>query len=377
MGRKAANMRRRPDGTWELRFSMNGKRYSVYGKSQKECRASELQRRKEIAGNTYIRNNALTLDAYFEEWAAHKKGTVAESTLGNYLRMYRRHIRPVMGQRRIKDIERREVVRFQSGIHKRLATGTVRLIMTTLHQILASAVMDEIIARNVCDTVPGVKAKATEKPARDGIHRGLTEEELGIFFKYAAASWHCGAFRLLLLTGMRIGECCALQWRDIDWEKGVIHITRSTTVGVDGRVKMGHTTKTKKSVRDIPINEDIAAVLHRQRALYRDLHGEAVPFINAPVFTTEKGKGIFPYSVESSLYRIQKRAEKNGEGIPHFSVHAFRDTFASMAGKRGVPMNVLKELLGHASLAMTSDLYCHVYEEQKRDAMKTLHIISM
>lgn len=377
MARKSAGMRQRADGTWELRFSVNGKRYSVYGKTRKECRANELQRRKEIEENAYIRNHAMTLDGYFPEWAEHKRPTVSESTMGNYLRMYRLHIQPAMGKRRIRDIERREIMQFQAAIHKKLATKTVRLIMTTLHQILQSAVMDEIISRNVCDTVPGVKAKATERPARDSIHRGLTEEELRIFFKYAAASCYCGVFRLLLLTGMRVGECCALQWRDIDWENRVIHITKTATVDIHGRVKMGHTTKTKKSVRDIPMNEDIAAVLRRQRALFDGLHGAAILNINAPVFTMEKGGPIYPYTVCNALYQTLRRARAHGEEIPHFSVHAFRDTFASMAAARGMPMNVLKELLGHASLAMTSDLYCHIYEKQKQEAMQDLKIINL
>lgn len=370
-------MRQRPDGTWELRFSMGGKRYSVYGKTQKECRANELQRRREIEENAYIRNHALTLDAYFEEWIQHKAQSVAENTVGVYSRLYRIYIRPAMGKRRIKDIERREVMQFQSDLHKKLATGTVRLIMTTLHQIMKSAVMDEVAPRNVCDMVPGVKAKAAEIPARETIHRALTEKELRVIFKYLQGSPQINLFRLLLLTGMRVGECCALQWRDIDWTSGVIHIRRTLTMDAAGHTIMGHTTKTKKSVRDIPINEEIEQVLHRQRAMYETLYGGAVRPMDARVFNNENG-GILPVqSARSVLEAALRKAEENGEGIPHIGLHAFRDTFASMAAARGISMNVLKELLGHASLAMTSDLYCHVYEKQKKEAMKDLRIANL
>lgn len=377
MARKAANMRQRPDGKWELRFTVHGKRYSVYGKSQKECRANELQRRKEIEEKIYIRNNALTLDAYFAEWIQHKAQSVSQNTIGNYSRLYRHHVSPTLGKRRIKDIERREVMQFQEALHRQLSTGTVNLIITMLHQILKAAVYDEVISRNVCDTVKGARKKATEMQARDTIHRALTEKELQIVFKYLQKSPYFNVFRLLLLTGMRVGECCALQWRDIDWKNHVLHIKRTLTANAAGKAVMGYTTKTKKSVRDIPINVDIAKVLHNQRDRYEAMYGGRVQPMDARVFNNERGDILQAASVRAALIRALKKAEKAGESVDHFSIHAFRDTFASMAAQRGVDMNVLKELMGHASLAMTSDLYCHVYEKQKRDAMKEMNLISM
>lgn len=377
MARKAANMRQRPDGKWELRFTVYGKRYSVYGKSQKECRANELQRRKELEEKTYTRNNALTLDAYFDEWIRHKAQSVGECTLNIYFRMYRLHIGPAMGKRRIKDIERREVMQFQEAVHRYLSTGTVKMIMSTLRQILKSAVMDEVIPRNVCDTVPGVKAKATEKPARETIHRALTENELRTIFKYLHSSPYFNVFQLMILTGMRVGECCALKWRDVDWKNNVIHIRRTITRNTAGKTIMGQTTKTKKSTRDIPMNAAIAEVMHNQRAIYDALNGGTVQPMEARVFSNEKGGLLSTKSVQATLQAALKRARKNGESMEYFSVHAFRDTFASMAAQRGVDMNVLKELMGHSSLSMTSDLYCHVYEKQKREAMKALDFMSV
>lgn len=377
MARKAANMRQRPDGTWELRFSVDGKRYSVYGKSQKECRANELQRRKEIEERAYTRNNALTLDGYFDEWIRHKAQTVSENSIGIYTRSYRLHIGPALGKRRIKDIERREVMQFQEAMHKDLSTSTVKMIMTTLHQILKSAVMDEVIPRNVCDMVPGVKPKATETSARETIHRALTGKEVQTIFKYLEASAYINVFRLLILTGMRVGECCALQWRDIDWKNHVIHIRRTITRNAAGIPVMGHTTKTRKSARDIPINGEIEKILRRQRDIYEDLYGGTVQPMDARVFNNEHGGILSTHRIGDALCVALKRAEKDGENIPHFSLHAFRDTFASMAAQNGMDMNVLKEILGHASLAMTSDLYCHIYEDQKQKAMQMVRIMGL
>ena len=376
MAKNAFNIRKRADGRYEARITVNRKRYSIYGKTRKEVQEKTLQFLQEIAEKSYIRNNTITLDGYFKEWKKIKAQSVSEKTIGDYARMYRKHISPVFGKARIKDIERRQVIEFQGAIYGKYSTGTVQFIMKILRQIMKSAVIDEIISRNVCETVPNMKKKATERPARETIHRALTAEELRVFFKYAGPSRHCDIFRLLLEPGMRIGECCALAWRDIDWKEGVVHIRRTTTMNEEGHFKIGHTTKTKSSARDIPINEAIAAILKRQRDLYHDLHGGAIYDINAPVFQSERGGALYPNAVRSAFSHVLEKAAKNGEAIRPFSIHAFRDTFASMAAARGVDMNVLKELLGHASLAMTSDLYCQVFKKQKAEAMKTLHIVN-
>lgn len=67
--------------------------------------------------------------------------------------------------------------------------------------------------------------------------------------------------------------------------------------------------------------------------------------------------------------------KKDGIEIKHFSPHAFRSTFASLAVRKGMPLNVLKEIMGHTSYAMTADLYGHVYNEQKQEAMNLIKII--
>lgn len=369
---------REDKGLYEHRFTVDGKRYSVYGKTIKECQENELKRRKEIEEKAYTRNRNLTLDTYFKEWVTHKEQSISASTLGNYERTYRLHIAPVLGKRKIREIERREIMQFQSRLHKQLSTGVTRLAMGVLKQVFKSAVMDEVLVRNICASLPTMKPKENERPARETIHRALTEEELRIFFKYAAESWYLNLFSFLLYTGLRAGEACALEWRDIDWKSGVIHIRRTITASRTGKREIGQKTKTRSSKRDIPINEVMADILHRQWEIYSERYcGSSVRDMCGPVFMGIKGQHIFPSALDSAIQQILKRAEKHGETMERFSAHAFRDTFASRAAAQGIDMNVLKELMGHASLSMTSDLYCHVYKEQKQSAMREMKAISL
>ena len=145
---------------------------------------------------------------------------------------------------------------------------------------------------------------------------------------------------------------------------------------------MGQTTKTRRSRRDIPINSEIAEILTMQGNQNRALHGDIIS-IDGLVFPNSKNSFTKPYTfnvlITRAITAYNRENEKKPKGergitLEHFSIHAFRDTFASRAAA-GVPLNVLKELLGHSSYAMTADLYGHIYEEQKKAAMKNLKMV--
>lgn len=372
MARRMAGIRRRKDGTFEKRFTIEGQRYSVYGKTQKECIENEMKRREEIRNGLYTKNRKITVDQYFQEWIERKAEHVSANTIRRYRNDYRGHILPALGKKKLKDIERREILSFQKKLLGEGMPVMASTVIMLLNQIMKSAVEDEIIARNVC---AGIKSPKAATNAGETIHRALTAEEIEIFLKYAKTDISYNVFRLMLETGMRAGECCALQWRDIDYKNGVIHIRRTVTADETGKAIIGKTTKTRKSIRDIPINTKIRMILQDQRALYDMMYGGGkVLNIEALIFTGERMCILSSTHLNSKIKSILKQAEKAGEAVRPFSSHALRDTFASMAALKGVPMNVLKELLGHNSYAMTADKYCHTYEEQKREAMEGISI---
>lgn len=376
MARMAANMRRRENGGYELRFYVDGKRYSVYGATTKECKEKEATRRKEIEAGLYAKNRNVTLDAYFREWLAHKEKSVSAVRAHNIESYYRLYFSPVLGKRKVKDIERRELVAIQDNLGEKLKVSTINNVMAVISMILKSAVADEIVIKNVASNLPRIKDK-NAKPARENVHRAMNKQEIAIIFKYLKQSQYYNIFRLMINTGMRPGEACGLQWRDIDWKNNVIHIKRTVTRNRDGKWIVGNTTKTKKGIRDIPMNEEIFSILRDTRRIFEETHGKAcIIDMNAQVFKNSRGF-VATNNVENALACALKRAEKAGEAIPKIGAHAFRATFASMAAANGMPMNTLKEILGHESYAMTCDLYCHVYEDEKKKAMAALKFAAM
>jgi len=369
-------------GRYEKRFIVDGVRYSVYARTLRELAQKETDKRIEIQAGTYKKNSSITLDEYFKEWEAEKRKTVSTATMHHYNYIYRLYIKKPLGRYKVKDIERRKLISFFNGIAEKVSAYTANMCRNVLSQVFQAACYDEIIPVNIVKNVPIIKDKA-ETHARETIHRALTKEELSAFMGQIIDSVYFNAFRFMLSTGVRVGECIGLEWKDIDRKSGVIHIRRTMTVDANGKRVIGKTTKTRRSRRDIPINSEIAEILTAQGNQNRALFGDIVS-IDVLVFPNSRNNPASPCTFNDIIKRAittynrenaQKPKGERGITLEHFSIHAFRDTFASRAAAAGVPLNVLKELLGHSSYAMTADLYGHIYEEQKKAAMENLKMV--
>lgn len=357
-------------GYFVKRFTVDGKRYTVYGKTKTECMNKETERRMKISEGDYTKNSAITLNAYFEEWKHRRESQVKGATLFSYSVNYEKHVKKAMGNRKVQKVERREILALIDRVSENSGNAAANHVKILLNQIFQSAVLDGIIKVNPVEHIPNRKMKG-KRPIRETTHRALTESEINTFLSACKNSWYYNFFRLMLATGMRCGECGALTWNDIDYVGGVIHVAHTITRNQEGKWVIGSTAKTEKSKRDIPLNEEIKEILQNQRINDEALRGNVIS-LNGSIFTTEKGTLITSNILTSIISSTCNKVAKMGGDLKPFSSHALRDTFASMAYKKGVPMNVIKELMGHSSYAMTADLYGHIYDDQKKDAMKIM-----
>lgn len=369
-----AGQRERSDGRIECRFVVEGRRYSVCARTAAECKEKERLKREEIARGIDSRTGNITFGDYFTEWLEQKEKSAKGQTIYIYAGMYRVHIAPTFEKVKMKAITRRMVIQWRGTLAEAKGVKLARRAFILLYQVMKDARRDGVIAdTSSVEDLPKLRETGEKRPARETIHRALTEAEIQTVIHYMRNSWYCNALRFLFCTGLRCGECAALEWGDVDMKRGVIHIRRTATRNTDGQTISGGSPKTKSSRRDIPINEDMRAILAEQRE-QAALFGGNIFRMNGRVFPAQNG-GIWVSSVmRMAIAGALKKAERDGIHIDHFSPHATRDTFASMAIKNGVPLNTLKEILGHASLAMTADLYGHVYEDQKREAMQRARI---
>lgn len=368
--RLPAGIRQRSDGRFESRFTVDGKRYSVYGDTMKECKEKETEVREKIKNGLYTQNRNLTLDRYFDEWMNARKGTVKGATHSLVKGRYKNHIRPALGKRKIVDIEKREIVRLQQSLAEKMKPTSVNCVITLLKGILNDAVNDGIIIKN---PAAGVKTlRESGAVATETIHRALTTKEQTAFVQEARQEWLYEMLMLLLCTGMRQGEAAALKWSDIDYVNGVIHVTKTLTKTHDGKYTIGE-TKSKAGTRDIPLTDTTKSILKSQKEKQILIHGNVISLSNN-VFEGARGGIVHDRCVICAIENTLKRLEEKKIYIERFTSHALRDTFATRYIENGGSLQTLKTILGHTSLKMTADLYAHVLPNTKKEEMDKISI---
>ena len=170
---------------------------------------------------------------------------------------------------------------------------------------------------------------------------------------------------LIIYTGLRVGELCALQWKDIDWNNRKMVISKSVGVVYENKKRklvVQNTTKSGK-IRYVPLNDKAIDILTKQREF---IGGDKTDYI------VNGSSAIVDKTVVANTYpKICKAAGiENPNGI-----HSLRHTFASLALRKGVDIKVISDILGHASVNFTYNSYVHIIDEQKINAVDLLNNI--
>ena len=176
---------------------------------------------------------------------------------------------------------------------------------------------------------------------------------------------------LLLLTGMRRGEVCGLEWDDIDFEGETITVNRAV-VTIKGYAPITKTPKTESSIRVIGISSHLIQVLREYKAWY-DQYAESLGDKWIPsnrLFIKEYGDPVYPSSVEFWVHKVCEAA-----GLPPRSVHSLRHTNITMQIAAGVPLVTVAGRAGHARTSTTTDIYSHFLKSSDKTAAKMLENI--
>lgn len=166
---------------------------------------------------------------------------------------------------------------------------------------------------------------------------------------------------MTLMTGLRVGELCALQWKDIDLKNELVNVTKTMQRIQDFEGKKATkiiigTPKSKTSVRSIPIPKPILNMLKTLKT------GDEEFFLT--------GKNLF-VEPRTMQYRFQAILKKLG--LPKFNFHALRHTFATNCATLGFDVKTLSELLGHSSVEITLNRYVHSSLDMKKKYVARLN----
>lgn len=189
----------------------------------------------------------------------------------------------------------------------------------------------------------------------DSTYRTYTEILNSLDFEYS----HRDEYLISIHCGLRIGEMLALEKRDIDFEKGVIHVKRTTTTDKNGHTILGTHTKTPSGERDIPMNELTIPVL-------KHAVENMIPNENDLLFCTKKGTVYTDSALNSCFKKICKKI-----GIlSNAHNHKLRHSFSTNGVVAGIDYMVLKETMGHSDIRETIDTYADAPMQFKEDELQ-------
>jgi integrase len=195
----------------------------------------------------------------------------------------------------------------------------------------------------------------------------FTAAEARRYLAAAATHRHNALFELALRTGMRRGELLGLQWSDLDLRIGHLYVRR-TLARVNGKLAF-QPTKTTYSQRRILLPTACVRSLKRYRTRQNlDRRAASTAWRDLDlVFATTTGGPLDPVTVYRTHRTICELA-----GVRHIRFHDLRHTCATLLLEEGVELVTIKELLGHAQLHITADIYAHVRPRLKRNAIEAM-----
>lgn len=324
-------------------------------------------------------DTTINLDEWFEKWMdVYKFNVIRASTVRIYKQVYYKHISPVLGKRKLNKIKHIEIVGLIKGLAKKnYKYQTQNKVRVILLDMFDKAMIDELVVKNPARGVRLIKDKKDIS--------ALTIDDQQDFFRCCAGTFYDNLFQVAILTGLRQGELCALTWEDIDLENKQIHVTKTllyqTLDGDEGKTFHIHPPKTSSSKRKVPINEQCEQVLLEQKnqkdiiaskRSYKPLEG----YTNL-LFTTKYGTPINAQIYNDAIKSIVEQVNlcrADGDMMDNFSSHVLRHTFTTRCFECGISPKTIQKYLGHATIAMTMDLYTHVLEEHQHVELEKLSI---
>ncbi len=299
-------------------------------------------------GNMFFKD-LVTL--FFEEYAENQ---LKRTTAYQYRRVINNHAMPVFGNKRLKAIQKRDIQSFLCN-QPDLKGSSCRKLKVVLSSVFSFAVEEGFIETNPCINAK-CKKNDYEPSDFDYLTRGETIRLLEATNAYSQLNT---IIRLLLLTGMRIGELLALNYTtDIDFDYNLIKIN-STLSYVAGEWFVD-TTKTPSSKRVIKVNSAIMEMIkeelnHREKRKQTCGSSWTETFL---LFARADGRCLNKTTLNKQFKSLLKK-----NNLPPVHLHSLRHTFATLLIFLGNNAKAVSTALGHSQTQITNDTYVHIFEE--------------
>lgn len=362
------------DGTKAYMFQTYLGKDPKTGKSKKTTRRGFSSRQEasvalsrltvQASNPDFILNSNLPFEKVAEMWLEQYKNTVKASTLTTQKVALRKHILPVFGKIPINKITIpycQEQVNHWFTYYKKFNN----LIMIT-SQVLQYAINVRLLTTNPMAGVIRPK-RQIDIDQEDYSAPYYSQVQLSNFLSIAEKECNDMVFlmfRILAFTGLRKGELHALRWKDIDFARHNLSV-KQTLATTEGWKLIFQTPKTRKSIRELSLDNDTLKLLKRWKLKQKEIFFKlGIQHIgeNQLLFTSEENKVLY---LDFLNHRLTKLLVEND--LEHMTVHGFRHTHCSLLLESGVPIKEVQERMGHTDIKTTMNVYAHVTEKKKEE----------
>ena len=344
----------------------NGKQYVAYGKTELEAMSKLAEKIAEVKRGDELLSDSMTVSAWYTEWLdtyKRPKG-LTEKSLGMYDEKFKKYIKPRIGSMKLRDVKEAHLQRIMNE-QEGMSYSHCTKVRGVLQQMFKRARQSRLIVHD--------PAELLDLPRnRKGTHRSITEGERAAILDVAETSRSGLWILTLLYTGMRPGETAALTWGDVNFKTNEIFVHAAKESGKSQAIKG---PKSAAGVRIIPIHAKLRPKLQAAKGKCK---------AKDYVFPTQQGNRQNENSLRrlwtgferelniymgAKLYRNEIVSPKVAEDL---TPYCLRHTFCTDLQKAGVPINVAKELMGHADIQTTANIYTHKDAKTAHEGMALL-----
>jgi integrase len=347
------------------------RRKKISAKTQGQVTTKRNAARGALSAGRALPNDRITVAQAVERWLGSRRKVTA-STLKNYKTMAKNHIIPTaVGRKQLNVLTDDNVNALLDHKAETLSPRSVKLIRTILSASINLAQLRGDVPRNV--------VRETEAPELGQTkHRAMTEKQRDAVLKAATGTRYEAAFRIMLVLGLRPGECLGLQWADIDFKAKTLTVRH----GLKRDGSLGD-VKSDGSRRQLPLPASAIPSLKARNVAQKEDQlkaGEYWQNKDDLVFTTTIGTPVSDRNLADRSGRAPKAGRPRNDfayicaqaKVGTWHLHECRHTAATIMLINKVPIEVVSKVLGHRSIRQTADTYAHLLPRQLEEAVATI-----
>lgn len=359
----------RKDGRLMKKVTINGTPKYLYSDNPDDLEKQYIDLKYKTNNGLTVENDSTTVKQWSNQWLDLYKKDKQEATIQMYKQIINNYIVPKLGYIKLKNLKQKDIVSLLNDMDAKGITRRKDITLLTIEQILDKAIENDYIYKNVAR---GIKIKKYKSPEKEPLSSNLISDIQNL----AKIDFRAFMILFMIYTGLRKEEVAPLQYKDIDLDAKYITINKAVTF-IHNTPKLKSTKN--ESIRKVPILNVIYDKLSELKSQHTD---------NEYVFSNTLGKMMSDTTMKRQIQYVinilNKNFEKQQKDINpefvltdenkiYFTYHQLRHTYVCILHKAGVDLKEAQAFTGHKTIQILLDIYTHLDEEDKTNAINKLN----